>query len=464
MRITVSLGLALLCLVTGGVTAGAAAADPSGSTSSSLAIPDGGGTPHAGGATAARTPQRALGAATAPSGYPVTGIDVASYQGNVNWTTVAAAGSSFALVKATEGTTYTNPYYAKQYGGALAAGLDVASYAFGRPDADNPTQQADYLVGQSQPMTAGHTLPFMLDLESPYSGTGVKDSCWNLTPTAMIAWVRSFVTEVRARTGMPTVIYTGANWWSSCMAKNATFGDQLLDIAYWHATPPTTLPASWPAWTFWQYADSGSLPGDQDVFAGTRAQLDALTYHAAGPFRDVRASNPFAADISWLVEQGITTGYADGTFRPSANVTRQEMAAFLYRYAHPGTPAPACTTAPFTDVPVGSVFCADIAALKAAGIVDGYGDGRFRPVTPVFRQEMAGFLYRIAEPEVAVPACTSAPFTDVSVGNPFCGDINYLVGEGVTVGYPDGGFHPGVAVARDAMAAFLHRLSQATTD
>ncbi|WP_375501748.1 GH25 family lysozyme [uncultured Jatrophihabitans sp.] len=461
MRIAASSGLILALVLAGGASA---AADPS-SASAGLRIPAGGGTPHAGPTSTGRTPQRAAAAPTpAPTGYPVTGIDVASYQRTVDWTAVAAAGTSFALVKATEGTTYTNPYYDAQYTGALAAGLDVGSYAFGRPDADDPTEQADYLIAQSQPLTAGRTLPFMLDMESPYSGTGITDRCWNLTSAQMVSWMRAFVDEVRARTGMPTLIYTSGNWWSACTANNATFGDQLLDIAYWSAGPPTALPASWSSWTFWQYADSGSLPGDQDVFSGTRAQLDSLTYAARGPFRDVLASNPFAADISWLVERGITTGYADGTFHPAANVSRQAMAAFLYRYANPDATAPACVSKPFADVPIASAFCADIAALKDAGTLAGYRDGGFHPAATVSRQAMAAFLDKIAGPANAAPACTSAPFTDVAVGNPFCSDIQYLVSARVAAGYGDGGFHPADAVSRQAMAAFLHRLFTVTAE
>ena len=451
VAVLTSLGLILGCLVT--AVPGAAAA-----SSATLRIPDGGGTPHAGQVTGVR---RAAAATAAPAGYSVTGIDVSSHQGDVDWTTVAAAGSSFALVKATEGTTYTNPYYAAQYSGALAAGLDVGSYAFGRPDADNPVAQADYLIAQSDSPTAGRTLPFMLDLESPYSGTGVTDRCWNLSAPNMLTWVRSFVNEVTVKTGMPTLIYTSASWWSACTANSSAVSGALLDIAYWSATPPKTVPASWSAWTIWQYADSGSLPGDQDVFAGTRTQLDALT-HTSGPFRDVPATSPFAADISWLVDQGITTGYTDGTFRPTAKVARQEMAAFLYRYANPGVTAPACTTQPFADIAVDSAFCPYIAALKAAGTVQGYGDGRYHPTAGVSRQEMAAFLYRTAEPESAAPACTSAPFPDVPFSSPFCGDIRYLVQAGVTVGETDGDFHPNQVVARQAMAAFLHRLSGAT--
>ena len=63
--------------------------------------------------------------AVRPAGLP--GLDVSSWQGNVDWLAVAINGGRFAYVKATEGTSYVNPYFTQQYVGAfqVAAGLGV---------------------------------------------------------------------------------------------------------------------------------------------------------------------------------------------------------------------------------------------------------------------------------------------------------------------------------------------------
>jgi len=53
---------------------------------------------------------------------------------------------------------------------------------------------------------------------------------------------------------------------------------------------------------------------------------------ASHQFSDVPTSNPFHGDISWAVDHGITSGFADGTFRPKDPVTRQAAIAFLHRY------------------------------------------------------------------------------------------------------------------------------------
>ena len=178
-------------------------------------------------------------------------------------------------------------------------------------------------------------------------------------------------------------------------------------------------------------------------------------------FSDVGADAPFFTDIEWLVGGGIATGYPDGTFRPAAPVTRQAMAAFLYRRAGaPGGAHPSCSTAPFLDVPVDAPFCGEIAWLATEGIAGGYPDGTFRPVTVVSRQAMAAFLYRSAgSPLGDHPTCATDPFADVVVGAPFCGEIVWLVDHDIANGYEDGTFRPDIEVSRQATAAFLHRLS-----
>lgn len=217
-------------------------------------------------------------ASTPPVGYPITGIDVSSWQGTVDWATVAKT-AKFAYVKATEGTTYLSATFAAQYSGAKAAGLYTGAYAFARPNSP-ALAQADYFIDHANVSRDGKTLPLMLDLEWPYklNGTYVAPyPCYGLSTTAMVAWIRTFVNEVRHRTGSPTLIYTAASWWNLCTGGTTAFSDQLLSVASFSSTPPTALPTSWSSWSFWQYASSGVLPGDQDVFNGTLTQLKGLT-------------------------------------------------------------------------------------------------------------------------------------------------------------------------------------------
>jgi len=177
------------------------------------------------------------------------------------------------------------------------------------------------------------------------------------------------------------------------------------------------------------------------------------------PFSDVRPGDAFYADIVWLVDQGITGGYSDGTFRPGASVNRDAMAAFLYRMDHDGARAPSCTTAAFTDVPASHPFCGEIAWLASTGITTGWPDGTFRPSQAVTREAMAAFLYRFDHGPGRAPACTYSPFGDVLASHPFCGEIAWMAEQGISTGWVDGTFRPSLTIERQAMAAFLHRFA-----
>jgi len=179
-------------------------------------------------------------------------------------------------------------------------------------------------------------------------------------------------------------------------------------------------------------------------------------------FTDVPAGVPFDADIAWLANEGIANGSADGSFRPQAAVDRQSMAAFLYRSKTRSwaTGSPSCSDAPFTDVPVGSPFCGEIGWLKGSTIVRGYPDGSFHPNESVSREAMAAFLYRMKHFNAPPPPCTAKPFADVGLDHPFCGAIAWMKATGISTGWADGTYRPRDRVARQAMAAFLHRLDE----
>lgn len=116
---------------------------------------------------------------------------------------------------------------------------------------------------------------------------------------------------------------------------------------------------------------------------------------APGPFDDVPCSNPFAAWIEELVERGVTSGCGGGDYCPGGHVTRAQMAAFLLRTLEgSGYQPPACTTAPFNDVPAGNPFCRWIRALVNRGVTSGCGGGNYCPGEATTRGQMAIFLVR----------------------------------------------------------------------
>ncbi|MCK5892367.1 S-layer homology domain-containing protein [Aeromicrobium sp.] len=120
-------------------------------------------------------------------------------------------------------------------------------------------------------------------------------------------------------------------------------------------------------------------------------------------FQDTPLLHPFAWEIAWLASTGITTGYDDGTFRPTGLARREQIAAFFYRLAgRPEVTLP--STSPFTDVPTTAHFYREIVWLASTGITTGYDDGTFRPTGIAQREQIAAFLYRRAsQPETTRP-------------------------------------------------------------
>ncbi len=170
-------------------------------------------------------------------------------------------------------------------------------------------------------------------------------------------------------------------------------------------------------------------------------------------FRDVGASNPFREDIEWLAATGIADGYSDGAFRPDSAVSREEMAAFLYRYAGSPEFAPPAST-PFKDVPVSHPFYREIAWAAASGILGGYADGTFRPSAELSRAAMASFLYRAA----GGPASPRGEnFSDTGCSEHRTA-MSWLAGAGIATGSGDGKFRPDAPLDRQTLAAFLHRM------
>jgi len=177
-------------------------------------------------------------------------------------------------------------------------------------------------------------------------------------------------------------------------------------------------------------------------------------------FGDVLSSYVFYDDITWAAGAGVAQGNPDNTFHPAENISRQAMAAFVFRAVNPGVPDPECAdgTRVYSDVKTMDDFCGPIEWLAKSGIV-GELEPKFSPGKPAFRGVVADWIFRAHHPGVADQVCAGGTrlFTDVAAGDDDCGNIEWLARTGITNGYDDGKFRPEDPVHRDAMAAFFHR-------
>lgn len=148
-------------------------------------------------------------------------------------------------------------------------------------------------------------------------------------------------------------------------------------------------------------------------FAAASGKTDAATWTPSeedwNKFSDVTKETDHAEDILWLAHTKITFGFKDGSFKPYANITRCDMAAFLNRIYNKiqydadiqeninnvlVNPASDMPSIKFTDVDSTTDHYFDIQCIAAMNITTGYPDGSFRPYDSVVRCDMAAFLHR----------------------------------------------------------------------
>lgn len=175
------------------------------------------------------------------------GVDVASYQGTVDWHKVRNSGKMFAYVKASEGTSHIYPTFAPQISGARANGLWVGGYHYARPEF-SPVANADAFCSQilAQNADIPGCLPPCLDLES---GTG-----------NLVAWGQAFIARCRANLGInQMMIYSGLNFWNAHLSNFPIDSDLGVWIAQYNGAGNTTFHS--PGLKIQQYSDAGNVPG-----------------------------------------------------------------------------------------------------------------------------------------------------------------------------------------------------------
>jgi hypothetical protein len=177
-------------------------------------------------------------------------------------------------------------------------------------------------------------------------------------------------------------------------------------------------------------------------------------------FSDIGAGFWAENYITSLSCSNVVGGFPDGTYKPTQQVNRAQMSAFIVR-AVDGTEPADCVSDPFPDVSTGFWACKYIKRAVDLGIVSGFPDGTYRPTQIVNRGQMAAFIIKgmIADGQLpGEPAdCVSDPFPDVPSGHTFCKYIQELVNQGIASGFGDGTYKPTQQVNRAQMSVFVGR-------
>ncbi|MEV3990711.1 GH25 family lysozyme [Streptomyces sp. NPDC049837] len=282
--------------------------------------------------------------AAAPSAFPVVGVDTSHYnhgkaeQTPIDWPLVAKT-NSFAFMKATQGTTYQDKWFQRDFAAASKTSLLRAPYHFFDPKSTTDgLAQARHFVTTAR--AAGYQgnrageLPPVLDVEMVQRNG--KEVC---PPELRADQLKVFLDELRKSFGVTPIVYTRASFVNECMGgKGGVFAGYPLWLARYEsgATEPQPVPGAG-AWTFWQHTEKGTTPGipgvgDRNVFRGSLADLRAMTTGTWKPpqydqWPVLRAGNS-GVDVTTLQlllsAKGHTTE-ADGAYGPA---TETQVKAF----------------------------------------------------------------------------------------------------------------------------------------
>jgi lysozyme len=205
--------------------------------------------------------------------YTIRGIDVSHHNGAIDWTQVKAAGYTFALAKATDGTGIDHTF-TRNWPAIKAAGLMRGAWHYARPKHD-AVAQAKHFYKTASP--ASGDLHMALDLEW-HGSEGVSAS-------KLRDWAKAFLDEIQRLTGAPAIFYSGGPFITENMGNPSTNWGCPLWIS--EVVPESRLskymPRAWTDWTFWQWAEMKATPGtskgaEQDYFKGSLTDLQNLAY------------------------------------------------------------------------------------------------------------------------------------------------------------------------------------------
>lgn len=204
-----------------------------------------------------------------PEAHEILGIDVSRYQHHIHWPYVTAMEDQgrrlqFVFIKATEGTTWTDPHFTENWLQSRQHGMARGAYHFYNPDSD-AVRQFMHFVNHVR-LDSGD-LPPVLDVET--TGRASKKQ--------IREGLRCWLEQAEAHYGIKPLIYTNVDFYMRYLAGH--FDHYPLWVAHYGAPKPRIRRS----WTFWQYSQEGRVNGiisyvDFNAFRGDSAGFAQLLY------------------------------------------------------------------------------------------------------------------------------------------------------------------------------------------
>ena len=195
--------------------------------------------------------------------YEIRGVDVSSYQGTINWQTLANQNIAFAYIKATEGSSHVDSKFSTNWTNAQKTDLRLGAYHFMSYESSGETQAENFI--NTVPKTS-NMLPPVIDVE--YYGSY---SAMNISQTTVDTVLEPLIKKIKSHYGMKPILYT-----TPSIYKRFIKGKYDNDI--WIADSTFAQPLSGgKKWTFCQYSYNGIMKG----YSGGVQHIDLDVWHGS---------------------------------------------------------------------------------------------------------------------------------------------------------------------------------------
>lgn len=202
--------------------------------------------------------------------YPIRGVDVSSYQGVIDWNVLSRQNIDFAYIKATEGSSYVDPYFETNIDNAVKTDLYVGAYHFFSFESSGEAQANNIVSTVPKDIKM---LPFVIDVEY-YGGFRTKD---DIDVSKVRTELRTLVDLLEKEYEIKPIIYVSADTYKTII--NQDFDDCKI----WYRSVYSKVPED-VSWIFWQYSNRHILKGykgkerfiDMNVFYGTKENFEFL--------------------------------------------------------------------------------------------------------------------------------------------------------------------------------------------
>jgi uncharacterized repeat protein (TIGR02543 family) len=181
------------------------------------------------------------------------------------------------------------------------------------------------------------------------------------------------------------------------------------------------------------------------------------------PFADIAQRAWYFDAVAFVFENGLMVGTSADKFSPDNSLTRGMIVSIIHRMA--GRPNISALPNPFNDVADDAWYVETVKWAADLGIVSGYGDGRFGPEDPVTKEQLAALLYRAQEltRQSVLNNNSEKVFADQDTVSDWAEDVmKALLAQGIFDDFPSDQLNPQAPASRAEVASMLHRYLRAS--